>query len=86
VPYIKQTDRDRLELPGDLAIETPGELNYLVTMLAKRYLERHGRSYATINAIVGALECAKAEFYRRVAAPYEDAKAAEHGDVFDDRR
>jgi uncharacterized protein DUF6899 len=83
VPYIKRADRDRLILP-DLAIETPGELNYLITVLAKRYLARHGRSYATINAIVGALECAKAEFYRRIAAPYEDAKAAENGDVFDD--
>jgi len=35
-----------------------------------------------INAIIGALECAKLELYRRVAAPYEDDKIAENGDVY----
>ena len=82
MPYIKQADRDRLVLPTTISIETPGELNYLITALARRYLERHGTSYATINAIVGALECAKSEFYRRVAAPYEEKKIAENGDVY----
>jgi len=32
---------------------------------------------------IGALECAKLELYRRVAAPYEDTKIAENGDVYD---
>lgn len=32
--------------------------------------------------IGGAIECAKLEFYRRVAAPYEDKKIAENGDVY----
>jgi len=82
MPYIKSVDRDRLALPATWSIETPGELNYLVTTLAQRYLARHGTSYATINAIVGALECAKQEFYRRVAAPYEEKKIAENGDVY----
>jgi hypothetical protein len=82
VPYIKQTDRERLKLPANVIAETPGELNYLVTMLAQSYLAKHGTSYATINAVIGALECAKSEFYRRVAAPYEDKKIAENGDVY----
>ena len=82
MPYIKPVDRDRLALPATISIETPGELNYLVTTLAQRYLETHGTSYATINAIVGALECSKAEFYRRVAVPYEEKKIAENGDVY----
>ena len=37
--------------------------------------------YSKINAIIGILECIKLELYRRVAAPYEDVKAAENGDV-----
>jgi len=81
MPYIKPADRERLTLPA-LAIETPGELNYLVTSLALQYVRRHGTSYATMNAVTGALECAKSEFYRRVCAPYEDAKIAENGEVF----
>jgi len=82
MPYIKAADRDRLALPTSISIQTPGELNYLVTTLALRYLEQHGTSYATINDIVGAFECAKSEFYRRVAAPYEEKKIAENGDVY----
>ena len=35
-----------------------------------------------LNAIIGALECAKLELYRRVAAPYEDDKIIENGDVY----
>ena len=37
--------------------------------------------YADINELIGALECAKLEFYRRKAAPYEDKKAVENGDL-----
>ena len=29
------------------------------------------------------LECAKLELYRRVAAPYEDEKIDQNGDVYD---
>jgi hypothetical protein len=38
--------------------------------------------YAHINEAIGALECAKLELYRRVAAPYEDEKMKESGDVY----
>ena len=36
----------------------------------------------TIGDVVNAMECAKLEFYRRVAAPYEDTKIKENGDVY----
>ena len=39
-------------------------------------------SYAEINRIIGALECAKLEIYRRLAVPYEDEKIILNGDVF----
>ena len=60
----------------------PGQLNYAITCVLKDYIESNGLSYDTINDIVGALEGAKLEFYRRVAAPYEDKKIIENGDVY----
>ena len=70
MPYIKQ--EKRVELDGRLAdiMEMPlseGELNYLITKLCLAYIENHGESYATCNAVVGVLECAKLEFYRLFA-------------------
>ena len=32
--------------------------------------------------LVGVLECAKLELYRRLAAPYEDLKIEDNGDVY----
>ena len=51
-------------------------------MEMKGYLEAKGESYKTINDIVGALEGAKAEFQRRIVAPYEDKKRQINGDVY----
>lgn len=85
MPYIKQDDRnffdERLTF-NVKAIHTPGELNYCVTKLVDHYLSSHGKSYASINEVVGVLECAKLELYRRIAAPYEDGKIQENGDVY----
>jgi hypothetical protein len=78
MPYVKQ--EDRLRLLDDLP-RTPGELNYEITLLISKYWDYTG-NYQGINDIVGALEGAKLEFYRRVAAPYEDKKIAENGDVY----
>ena len=80
MPYIDPNRYDSVEA-GDVYSE--GELNYAITMLAQRWMNRHGGlSYANINAVVGVLECAKQEFYRRLAAPYEDEKARLNGDVY----
>ena len=38
--------------------------------------------YSEINSVIGVLECAKMELYRRIAAPYEDKKCEENGDVY----
>ncbi len=85
MPYVNQEARDRLDA-GD-APRDAGELNYAVTRLVDAYLaaaaEREGRMrYSHVNEAVGVLECAKLELYRRVAAPYEDEKIAESGDVY----
>ena len=59
-----------------------GELNYQISQLLNDFVAMKGLSYATINEVVGAVESAKLEFYRRVAAPYETLKACQNGEVF----
>lgn len=81
MPYITPADRERLE--GGGLPETAGELNYAITRLVDDYLARKGGiRYAHLNEVVGVLECAKLELYRRLAAPYEDRKIEESGDVY----
>lgn len=89
MPYIDQVDRGHLKREskrrvldslGDLPAG-PGELNYMITVIVDRYLGGNP-NYARINEVIGALECAKLELYRRVAAPYEDEKCDENGDVY----
>jgi len=85
MPYIDQDDREDIEEVlaegGRMVIEKPGHLNYIVTRFVKDFLY-YEPNYTNINAAVGALECAKLELYRRIAAPYEDTKMKENGDVY----
>jgi hypothetical protein len=66
-----------------LRIDTIGEYNYLVSKIAKTYIQQHGLSYRIINELVGALECAKAEMSRRILETYEDDRIKEFGDIWD---
>jgi len=52
--------------------------------MAQEYLRQHGYNYTQMNAVVGAIECAKDEFQRRLLHPYEDEKIKQNGDVFID--
>lgn len=81
MPYIEQARRDSI-MSGDGQPETAGELNFCLTLICKEYFGRMGGRYQQINDILGALEGAKLEFYRRVASPYEDEKADQNGDVY----
>ncbi len=94
MPYIKQEGREFLDVPvnelvdvissgNDLTDEEfmviCGEINYCVSsMLAKLMVKP---SYSKVAMITGVLENIKQEFYRRVAAPYEDAKIVQNGDI-----
>ena len=93
MPYVKQVDRSlyesaiaeivlNLNLQGQDGLYPVGDLNYLISAIIDQTLSRQGVRYQNLNAIIGALECAKLELYRRVAAPYEDVKIAENGDVY----
>jgi len=97
MPYVKPEFRavldpaigalaDRIaQLAGEMPEETAfaGLLNYACTCLAMRVLEsRFGRiRYGTIATITGVFKNVADEFYRRVAAPYEDRQIEANGDV-----
>ncbi|MCB9895063.1 MAG: hypothetical protein H6839_11485 [Planctomycetes bacterium] len=87
MPYIEPGQRTPLDpLIEKLAAALPekdfaGQLNYVISKLSSQLL-RQKMSYARVNEIIGALECAKLELYRRLAAPYEDSKIEQNGDVY----
>lgn len=81
MPYINKNRR--VDLDADVPPNTAGELNYVITRIITAYARRDGKlSYSNINDILGALEGAKLEFYRRVAVPYENGKMVTNGDVY----
>lgn len=85
MPYINKSRREIIEYGlVDLypIIETPGDYNYTICKLMLDYLQFYGESYDTYNSIIGILECAKMEFYRRMVTKYEDNKIEENGDIF----
>ena len=87
MPYIKPENRPKYEKQLDELIaifkslpveEVDGEMNYVITKILR---EVYPVRYFHINRAVGVLECVKLEYYRRIAAPYEDRKIQESGDV-----
>lgn len=83
MPYVSADTKkefEQYELP--LYPVSIGVLNYMITRLLLQYAETHRESYETLNAIMGAVESAKLEFYRRVVVPYEKAKIIENGDCY----
>lgn len=86
MPYIPEQERAGYdnwfdELPAG-APAGVGHLNYAITKLCLIYLREHGKNYAKFNEIVGVLECAKQELYRRHVSPYEDDAKSRNGDVY----
>ena len=80
MPYVDQEARAYIELEGPYEI---GDLNYAITKLLMAYMVEWGECYVTYNDMIGALECAKLELYRRMCAPYEDRKCMTNGDVYE---
>lgn len=93
MPYLLKGHK---EIVGQTNIPTtPGELNYLVTKLCLTFLDSlkdqqhlmipkdvRTNSYSDYNAVIGALESCKLEFYRRAVSVYEDEKIKSNGDVY----
>jgi hypothetical protein len=87
MPYITKDDRPRYDKTLDELIKTlkerpvenvDGDINYCVTRILK---EVYPLRYFHLNRAMGVLSCIQQEFYRRVAAPYEDTKIQQNGDV-----
>jgi hypothetical protein len=78
-------NEDGLTVIDEQAIDCAGSLNYAITVLIQRYLKRKGKNYQNMNDILGALDGAGKEFYRRVVSPYEDTKIDDpnNGDVME---
>lgn len=85
MPYINRLLREDL-VKGLPYCKGAGELNFVITSLCIEYLHRRGDieapGYADYNEIIGVLECAKQEFYRRAVTPYEQNKSIVNGDVY----
>lgn len=92
MPYIVQDRRDALDpaieqmltaLRGleldDESNNTQGNINYIFTRILKAVYP--GGRYQEINDAMGVLHSCSFEYYRKVAAPYEDQKEFENGSV-----
>jgi hypothetical protein len=84
MPYIKQEDRPFIDLLVQLFMndgKIHARLNYFIVKLAKQYIKLNGESYANYKEIIGELECAKLEIYRKMISKYEDKKEKENGEI-----
>lgn len=85
MPYIKQAKRDELQaaivdLLDALELSTPGDLNFVISSLIwSKWMD--DPSYTKGNELMGVLECAKLEFYRRRLAAYENRAITANGDL-----
>ena len=59
---------------------TVGELTYVIYKAALEYIDG-ARAFGKFAEVLGAIEAAKLELYRREVGPYEDQKILENGDV-----
>lgn len=80
MPYIPSGKRALAEADP----QGPGELTFAVTRMCDRYCGPD-LTYARIAEVLGSLAATQLEFYRRVAAPHEDRKMIQNGDVYMDR-
>lgn len=83
MPYIRKEKRyvysDCLDFVE--SIDNEGELNFVITTIIHKYLEKSKKNYSTLNTIMGVLSCVSLEFYRKFASPYEDIKEQENGEL-----
>ena len=84
MPYIKQKNRNKFGASikkVSAKIESTGDLNYVISLLCKSWFQK-SPCYQSVNDVLGALRGVGLEFYRRIAAPYEDKKKDQNGDIF----
>ena len=91
MPYLKPQDKKTLKSTVATLCRAsahispdqfPGVLNYLISQIISARIKALGPKYHLFNEIIGALECAKHEIYRRLVVAHEKKKIIENGDVF----
>ena len=94
MPYIDRLHRASIDPAIDALVEQikrvvseqtdtglyAGLLNYSCTRIALGVIP--ARRYASIAMVAGVFQNVASEFYRRFAAPYEDEKITQNGDVY----
>ena len=90
MPYITRDSREEIDtallnfcmaLKNILTDENKaGMLNYCFTKILK-FVYPGAIKYRQHNEIIGLLDCAKMEYYRRCTSVYEDEKIILNGDV-----
>ena len=95
MPYVNEVVKKNMApfiedliqfLEHENTVIQPGEFTYIIyrLMLAHREGLRAmigDHKYSSLAEILGCVESAKLEFYRRIVAPFEDLKITENGDV-----
>jgi len=95
MPYITKLDREQLDPVitqlhkqivnmevDDCDTNTEDNINYVITRLIQMvYGDSTSTNSANINEAMAVLECAKQEFYRKVAVPYQDQREFENGSI-----
>lgn len=82
MPYIPNDERILLDIQSRRIPSSVGQLNFVISDLLDDWMTDRGISYASINDVMGVLSSVQAEFYRRVAVPYEEKKRSENGEVY----
>lgn len=96
MPYIDEEERKELDFAIDIMVDNIldnktglnnpndfshflGRINYCFSRIIMGVMKNI--SYKNIAMATGVLENIKQELYRRIAAPYEDRKVLENGDI-----
>lgn len=78
MPYTPE--KERIQIDQGIIPFTPGQLTYKLYRTSLTYLGKKF-SFADVAIVMGCLLCTILELYRRKAAPYEDEKIKQNGDV-----
>lgn len=93
MPYITQSKRQEInDCMKDILdylnnhVVSIGEINFmisnLINFLIRKSCENDSFNYSICNELIGVLECAKLELYRKVIAKYEEKKIQENGSLY----
>lgn len=87
MPYIEEGQKEACnsllkEVLDKVCYKTKtGILNYMITKILLKAIGQTP-TYSRYNELIGVLECAKLELYRRAVSVYEDKKKEKNGDVY----